>query len=99
MFQPRKGVLDQMSVAMGDSGTYCSLYFIERIEVLKGPSPVFYSRSLPNDLVVMTSKKPETRLGCLVPGSSGLWYEPLVRYAGHVSTIQRACCMAVLTLS
>ncbi len=48
---------------MGDSGTYSSLqvdpYFIERIDVLKGPSSVLYGRSLPGGLVAMTTKKPQ----------------------------------------
>ncbi|WP_431483289.1 TonB-dependent siderophore receptor [Pseudomonas solani] len=47
---------------MGDSGTYSSLqvdpYFLERIDVLKGPSSVLYGRSLPGGLVALTSKKP-----------------------------------------
>ncbi len=54
--------LDGMKL-MGDSGTYSSLqvdqYFVERIDVLKGPSSVLYGRSLPGGLVAMTSKKPE----------------------------------------
>jgi len=48
---------------LGDSGTYSSLqvdpYFIERIDVLKGPSSVLYGRSLPGGLVAMTTKKPQ----------------------------------------
>jgi iron complex outermembrane receptor protein len=48
---------------LGDSGTYSSLqvdpYFIERIDILKGPSSVLYGRSLPGGLVAMTSKKPQ----------------------------------------
>lgn len=36
---------------MGDSGTYSSLqvdpFFLERIDILKGPSSVLYGRSLP----------------------------------------------------
>ncbi|SDR83370.1 iron complex outermembrane recepter protein [Halopseudomonas litoralis] len=47
---------------LGDSATYSSLqvdsYFIERIDILKGPSSVLYGRSLPGGLVAMTSKKP-----------------------------------------
>lgn len=47
---------------MGDSGTFSSLqvdpYFLERIDVLKGPSSVLYGRSLPGGLVALTSKKP-----------------------------------------
>jgi iron complex outermembrane receptor protein len=48
---------------LGDNGTYSSLqvdpYFIERIDILKGPSSVLYGRSLPGGLVAMTSKKPQ----------------------------------------
>ena len=48
---------------LGDSGTYSTLqvdpYFIERIDILKGPSSVLYGRSLPGGLVAMTSKKPQ----------------------------------------
>ncbi|WP_314409981.1 TonB-dependent siderophore receptor [Pseudomonas kuykendallii] len=48
---------------LGDSGTYSSLqvdpYFLERIDVLKGPSSVLYGRSNPGGLVALTSKKPE----------------------------------------
>lgn len=47
---------------LGDSATYSTLqvdpYFIERIDILKGPSSVLYGRSLPGGLVAMTSKKP-----------------------------------------
>lgn len=48
---------------LGDSGTYSSLqvdpWFIERIDILKGPSSVLYGRSLPGGLVALTTKKPE----------------------------------------
>ncbi|TWI53807.1 iron complex outermembrane receptor protein [Pseudomonas duriflava] len=47
---------------MGDSGTYSSMqvdpYFLERIDILKGPSSVLYGRSNPGGLVALTSKKP-----------------------------------------
>ncbi|MDT4798771.1 Ferrichrome outer membrane transporter/phage receptor [compost metagenome] len=47
---------------MGDSGTFSSMqvdpFFLERIDVLKGPSSVLYGRSLPGGLVALTSKKP-----------------------------------------
>lgn len=47
---------------MGDSGTFSSLqvdpYFLERIDVVKGPASVLYGRSLPGGLVALTSKKP-----------------------------------------
>lgn len=48
---------------LGDSGTYSSLQvdpnFVERIDILKGPSSVLYGRSLPGGLVAMTTKKPQ----------------------------------------
>ena len=49
--------------SMSDAGTYSSLqvdpYFIERIDVLKGPSSVLYGRSNPGGLVALTSKRPQ----------------------------------------
>ncbi|QQZ42284.1 TonB-dependent siderophore receptor [Pseudomonas sp. SK3(2021)] len=48
--------------SMGDSGTYSTLqvdpYFLERVDILKGPSSVLYGRSSPGGLVALTSKKP-----------------------------------------
>ena len=48
--------------SMGDSGTYSSMqvdpYFLERVDILKGPSSVLYGRSSPGGLVALTSKKP-----------------------------------------
>ncbi|MND50102.1 Ferrichrome-iron receptor precursor [compost metagenome] len=48
--------------SMGDSGTYSTMqvdpYFLERIDILKGPSSVLYGRSSPGGLVALTSKKP-----------------------------------------
>ncbi len=53
--------LDGLKV-LGDSGTYSTMqidpYFLERIDVLKGPSSVLYGRSLPGGLVAMTTKQP-----------------------------------------
>lgn len=47
--------------SMSDAGTYSSLqvdpYFIERIDVLKGPSSVLYGRSNPGGLVALTTKR------------------------------------------
>ncbi len=49
--------------SMSDAGTFSSLqvdpYFIERIDVLKGPSSVLYGRSNPGGLVALTTKRPE----------------------------------------
>jgi iron complex outermembrane receptor protein len=49
--------------SMGDPGSYSSLqidpYFIERIDVLKGPSSVLYGRSNPGGLASLTTKRPE----------------------------------------
>ncbi|WP_199269460.1 TonB-dependent siderophore receptor [Cobetia sp. L2A1] len=48
---------------MGDSGSYSSMtidpYFLDSIEVVKGPSSVLYGRSSPGGLVAMESKRPE----------------------------------------
>lgn len=48
--------------SMGDNGTYSTMqvdpYFIERIDILKGPSSVLYGRSSPGGLVALTTKKP-----------------------------------------
>ncbi|WP_313477927.1 TonB-dependent siderophore receptor [Stutzerimonas kunmingensis] len=56
--------LDGLKV-MGDAGTYSTMqidpYFLERIDVLKGPSSVLYGRSLPGGLVAMTSKQPTAK--------------------------------------
>ena len=49
--------------SMSDAGTFSSLqvdpYFIERIDVLKGPSSVLYGRSNPGGLVALTTKRPQ----------------------------------------
>jgi len=53
--------------AMGDGGTFSSMqidpYFLERVEIVKGPTSVLYGRASPGGLVNLTSKKPlfETR--------------------------------------
>ncbi len=48
--------------SMGDSGTYSTMqidpYFLERVDILKGPSSVLYGRSSPGGLVALTTKKP-----------------------------------------
>ena len=48
--------------SMGDNGTYSTMqvdpYFLERIDILKGPSSVLYDRSSPGGLVALTTKKP-----------------------------------------
>ncbi|HCJ29519.1 MAG TPA: TonB-dependent siderophore receptor [Pseudomonas sp.] len=49
--------------SMGDPGSYSSLqidpYFIERIDILKGPSSVLYGRSNPGGLAALTTKRPQ----------------------------------------
>ncbi len=49
--------------SMGDPGSFTSLqidpYFLERIDVLKGPSSVLYGRSNPGGLAALTTKRPE----------------------------------------
>ncbi|GAB2782244.1 ferrioxamine receptor FoxA [Halomonas shantousis] len=48
---------------MGDSGSYSSMvidpYFLESIEVVKGPASVLYGRASPGGLVALNSKRPE----------------------------------------
>ncbi len=48
---------------MGDSGTYSSIqidpYFLQRVDIVKGPSSVLYGRSAPGGLVALTSKRPQ----------------------------------------
>lgn len=48
--------------SMGDNGTYSTMqvdpYFLERIDILMGPSSVLYGRSSPGGLVALTTKKP-----------------------------------------
>lgn len=48
--------------SMGDSGTFSTMqidpYFLERVDILKGPSSVLYGRSSPGGLVALTTKKP-----------------------------------------
>ena len=61
------GSVDNITIdglkSMGDPGSYSSLqidpYFIERIDVLKGPSSVLYGRSNPGGLAAISTKRPE----------------------------------------
>lgn len=47
---------------MGDTDGYSSMvvdpYFLENVEIVKGPASVLYGRSSPGGLVALTSKKP-----------------------------------------
>lgn len=47
---------------LSDSGSYNALqvdpWFLERIDVIKGPSSVMYGQSIPGGLVALTSKQP-----------------------------------------
>ncbi|SDL22943.1 iron complex outermembrane recepter protein [Modicisalibacter muralis] len=53
--------LDGLKV-MGDSNSYSSMvidpWFLDNIEIVKGPASVLYGRSSPGGLVALTSKKP-----------------------------------------
>ncbi|MBZ9558043.1 MULTISPECIES: TonB-dependent siderophore receptor [unclassified Modicisalibacter] len=53
--------LDGLKV-MGDANGYSSMvidpYFLENVEIVKGPASVLYGRSSPGGLVALTSKKP-----------------------------------------
>lgn len=48
---------------MSDGGSFSSMvidpYFLERIEIVKGPASVLYGRASPGGLVALTSKRPE----------------------------------------
>ncbi len=61
--------------SMSDAGTFSSLqvdpYFIERIDVLKGPSSVLYGRSNPGGLVALTTKRPQFEVRRSVELSAG----------------------------
>ncbi|GLX12749.1 ferrioxamine receptor FoxA [Pseudomonas straminea] len=61
------GSVDNITIdglkSMGDPGSYSSLqidpYFIERIDILKGPSSVLYGRSNPGGLAAISTKRPD----------------------------------------
>jgi iron complex outermembrane receptor protein len=61
--------------SMGDPGSFTSLqidpYFIERIDVLKGPSSVLYGRSNPGGLAALTTKRPEFEQAARIDVSYG----------------------------
>lgn len=48
---------------LSDSGSYNALqvdpWFLERVDVIKGPSSVMYGQSIPGGLVALTSKRPQ----------------------------------------
>ncbi|RXE46514.1 TonB-dependent siderophore receptor [Chromohalobacter israelensis] len=54
--------LDGLKV-MGDTNGYSSMvidpYFLENVEIVKGPASVLYGRSSPGGLVALTSKQPQ----------------------------------------
>ncbi|WP_370625258.1 TonB-dependent siderophore receptor [Chromohalobacter israelensis] len=54
--------LDGLKV-MGDANGYSSMvidpYFLESVEIVKGPASVLYGRSSPGGLVALTSKQPQ----------------------------------------
>ncbi|MHC1481248.1 TonB-dependent siderophore receptor [Frateuria aurantia] len=54
-------VLDGLKV-LSDAGSYSSMqidpYFLERVEVFRGPSSVLYGRASPGGLVALSSKQP-----------------------------------------
>lgn len=58
--------LDGLKV-MNDGGSFSSFaidpWFLERIEIVKGPSSVLYGRSSPGGIVALTSKRPEYESG------------------------------------
>ena len=58
--------LDGLRV-MNDGGSYSSFaidpWFLERIEIVKGPTSVLYGQGSPGGIVALTSKRPEFRDG------------------------------------
>lgn len=54
-------VLDGLKV-LSDSGSYSSMqvdpYFLQQVEVLRGPASVLYGRASPGGLIAMSSKQP-----------------------------------------
>ncbi|MCA7083863.1 TonB-dependent siderophore receptor [Cupriavidus sp. DB3] len=55
-------LLDGLKV-LGDPGSYSSMqvdpYFLERIDVIRGPASVLYGRASPGGVVALTSKRPQ----------------------------------------
>ncbi|MCX7206833.1 MAG: TonB-dependent siderophore receptor [Proteobacteria bacterium] len=55
-------VLDGLRL-MSDSGSFSAMqidpYFVERIDLIRGPASVLYGRSSPGGLVALTSKRPQ----------------------------------------
>ncbi|PVY78424.1 iron complex outermembrane receptor protein [Tamilnaduibacter salinus] len=58
--------LDGLKV-MNDGGSFSSFaidpWFLDRIEIVKGPTSVLYGRSSPGGIVALTSKRPEYEFG------------------------------------
>ncbi|GGK04875.1 TonB-dependent siderophore receptor [Pseudomonas matsuisoli] len=61
--------------AMGDPGSFTTLqidpFFLERIDVLKGPSSVLYGRSNPGGLAALTTKRPSFETSGRIEASYG----------------------------
>ncbi|NWO06240.1 MAG: TonB-dependent siderophore receptor [Alteromonadaceae bacterium] len=66
--------LDGLRV-MNDGGSYSSFaidpWFLERIEIVKGPTSVLYGQSSPGGIVALTSKRPEFESGGEVQATLG----------------------------
>lgn len=66
--------LDGLRV-MNDGGSYSSFaidpWFLERIEIVKGPTSVLYGQSSPGGIVALTSKRPEFESGGEVRATLG----------------------------
>ncbi len=70
---------------LNDKGTYSIMqvdpYFLEGIEVVKGPSSVLYGRAAPGGIVALTSKKPlfephyEVQAGAGTQGTASLGFD------------------------
>ncbi|PPK49959.1 TonB-dependent siderophore receptor [Marinobacter persicus] len=66
--------LDGLRV-MNDGGSFSSFaidpWYLERIEIVKGPTSVLYGQSSPGGIVALTSKKPEFQAGGEVRATLG----------------------------
>ncbi len=66
--------LDGLKV-MSDSGSYSSFtidpWFLERIEIVKGPTSVLYGQGSPGGVIALTSKRPEFESGAEVRITAG----------------------------
>tara|TARA_R110001606_G_scaffold171956_3_gene318048 strand:- start:12147 stop:14504 length:2358 start_codon:yes stop_codon:yes gene_type:complete len=81
---------------MGDGGTFSSMqvdpFFLERVEIVKGPNSVLYGRASPGGLVNLTSKKPlfETRQEVRFMAGTNNYKGAAFDFAGPLGESKRA---------